>query len=224
MKNKQPNILSFKEENFIDKSVFIIKKMIDDLLTENETINIALSGGNSPLPLYNELGKFNLSWDRIKFFIVDERCVPENSKENNFNNIKKCFFNYIPSDSFQIVSNSLTYEAAATEYEETIKKYVDTVNGIPKFQLIILGMGLDGHTASLFPNTKALSNTEDLVVLNNVPGLKTNRITMTYPLLINAEKIILLINGEDKRDVFKRAFETELPISKIIPSINLVLN
>lgn len=221
---KQPDILSFKEENFTDESALVIKDLIESLLIENNTVNIALSGGNSPLPIYKKLSEFDLNWNRIKFFLVDERCVAEKSEENNFRNISQSFFNTIPSDSFPIVSDELTYEQSATKYQETINQHVKHVDGIPQFQLIILGMGLDGHTASLFPNTEALNNNKDFVVLNEVPQLNSKRITMTYPLILNAKKIILLIGGEDKINVFESASITELPISKIISSIDLVFN
>lgn len=224
MKNKQPDILTFKAENFVDGSSIMIRDLIADLLAKNDKINIALSGGNSPLPIYNKLGKFDLPWDRVKFFIVDERCVSEDSEENNFYNISNCFFNFISSEKFPVVKDNLKFEKAASNYQEIIKQHVESVNGTPRFHLIILGMGMDGHTASLFPNTKAVKNSKNLVVLNSVPQLNTKRITMTYPLILNAQKIVLLINGEEKKNVFESAFKTKLPISKITSYIDLVLN
>ena len=225
MKNKNLSIKKFKQENFIYESSIIIKDLIGALLKENHTVNIALSGGNTPLPIYKKLSEFDIiDWTRIKFFVVDERCATENSEENNFNNISKVLFNNIPSECFPMISDNLTVEDAALNYEETICQQIKNVDGIPQFHLIILGMGLDGHTASLFPKTKALGNTKDFVVLNEVPQLNTKRITMTYPLILNAKKILLLVGGEDKIKVLDSASKMNLPISKIIPSIDIVIN
>lgn len=224
MKNKQPDILTFKAERFSDESSIIIRDLIASLLVENEVINIALSGGNSPLPIYTKLRKFDLPWDRLKFFMVDERCVSQDSTENNFYNISTCFFNFISSDSFPVIKDDLTYQQAAINYQETIKQHVASVDGIPQFHLIILGMGLDGHTASLFPETEALSNNNDLIVLNHISKLSIDRITMTYPLILNAKKIILIANGVSKKKVLDNILEKEYPISKIIPKISMILN
>jgi len=101
---------------------------------------------------------------------------------------------------------------------------VRDVNGYPQFDLIILGMGLDGHTASLFPKTQALSNEKDLVVLNHVPQLDAKRITMTYPLILNSKKSILLIKGEEKKIALYNAIENDLPIAKVINKIDYILN
>lgn len=222
--NKPFNIKTFNSIEFANNSAQVLKTIIKGQLKESKIINIALSGGNSPLPIYEKLGSFKLEWERINFFLVDERCVPNDDKQSNYGNINKCFFSYISSESFPVVKEGVSYPEAAVQYQELIMHQVNIVDGIPKFDLVILGMGLDGHTASLFPETNALNNNEDLVVLNNVPQLKTNRITMTYPLILNAKKIVLIANGEAKKKILGHVFKNEYPISKIIPQINIILN
>lgn len=224
MKNKTQNIRTFRPDEFVIESSKILKELITDLLKEKETISIALSGGSSPLPIYKTLSTYNLDWKRIQFYLVDERCVPTNSEQSNYNNINECFFKTIPSDSYSMVNDKLSYKEAVIQYEELIRSNLTCVNDLPQFDLIILGMGLDGHTASLFPNTKALNNNQDLVVLNNVPQLDTDRITMTYPLILNAKKIVLIANGEAKKKVLDDIFKNNYPISKIIPQIYRILN
>ena len=177
-----------------------------------------------PCQFIKTLSAFNIKWERINFYLVDERCVPLSSKESNYNNISDCFFKLIPSGCFSMVQDQLTYKEAIKQYETLIRKNLSCVNGLPQFDLIVLGMGLDGHTASLFPNTKALSNNQDLVVLNKVPKLKTNRITMTYPLILNAKKIILLIKGKEKKEVFSNSIKNSTPISLIIPNIDYIIS
>lgn len=224
MKNNLQNIKTFKPDEFVVESSKILKTIINDLLQEDNTINIALSGGSSPLPIYEALSTQNLDWNRINFYLVDERCVSTKSEQSNFYNISKSLFNSIPSNYFSMVENDLTYKQAAINYEKLIKKNVRTVNELPQFDLILLGMGIDGHTASLFPNTEALNNNQDLVVLNPVPQLRTERITMTFPLILNAKKIVLIANGEEKKKVLNNLFNNNYPISKIIPLIYTILN
>ena len=154
----------------------------------------------------------------------DERCVPIWDPQSNYGNISKQLFHKVKYESFPILNEAANYEKAALNYSETIKTHTTSVNGIPQIDLVILGMGLDGHTASLFPDTKALRNTTDLVVLNEVPQLQTHRITMTYPLLLNAKNIILIAPGIEKRKVLDNIFEDNYPISKIFPQIDVVLN
>lgn len=224
MKNKLPNIQSFSPEEFVNQSTAILVKLIQDLTSEKSIINIALSGGSSPMPIYEKLRFSDLKWDCINFFIVDERCVTNEDEQSNFGNINKRFFSHISSNCFPVVKEGVTYQEAATNYQELIMHQVKNADGIPQFDLIILGLGLDGHTASLFPETMALNNTKDLMILNNVPQLKTNRITMTYPLILNSKKIVLIAKGSDKKKILDNVFKNEYPISKIIPKIYTILN
>ena len=224
MINKSFPIITYKDDEYVNKSAQIINDLIQDLIQNKKSINIALSGGSTPLPIYEKLRTFNLKWKKIKFFMVDERCVSNTNPESNYGNIKKIFFDFIPSLNFPIINSELSYYESAAKYETLIRKHVNTVDKFPQFDLIILGMGLDGHTASLFPETKALTEKKKLVVLNNVPQLNTNRITMTYPLILNSKKIILLIKGEKKRNVLKDELMDDFPISKIIPQIHLTIN
>lgn len=221
---KSINIKTYNRNDFVNESASVIKDLILELTQKQTQINIALSGGNSPLPIYEKLRSFNLDWSSIRFFVVDERCVPSSNIENNYKNICEVLFNYVSSITFPIIKEGLTYFEAAVHYEEQIREHVNVVNGIPQFDLLVLGMGLDGHTASLFPKTKALKNKTDLVVLNKVPQLNTDRITMTYPLIMNSNKIVLIANGPDKKKILDNVFKNEYPISKIIPKIYIILN
>ena len=221
MKDKS-KIITYSEPSFNNSAALFLKKELLNL-SKKKAINIAISGGQSPLPVYDKLKEFDLIWNKMNFFLVDERCVPNTDKQSNFGNLNNNFFKNITSKSFPIIKEGLTLREMATEYERKIKHYLKKENGIPQFDLIILGMGLDGHTASLFPKTKALKNNKNLVVVNNVPQLKTKRITMTYPLLLNSNKIILIAKGEKKKELLYNIGEKH-PISKIIPQIYKVIN
>jgi len=224
MKINKINIKGIRTEDFIENSANEIKNIIEELLKEFKTISIALSGGNSPLPIYNRLSIYNLDWKRIKFFLVDERCVAADSLENNFKNIQTVFLSKIPSECFAMVHEGKSFIEDAKNYEKLIREHVKLESQFPKFDLIILGMGLDGHTASLFPNTKALDEKDKFIVLNEVSFLNTKRITMTYPLLQNAKKLILICQGKEKKEVILNAFKKELPISRLLSKIDLILN
>ncbi len=222
--NKLFNIKTFSSNQFINSSAEVLKTIIEEQLKESEFITIALSGGNSPLPVYETLSTFELEWRRIIFFLVDERCVPNTSSESNYGNIKKRFFKNIQSPNFPIIEEEQSFKKCVDNYEKHILDNVKKFNNIPRFDLIILGMGLDGHIASLFPKTKALNEKRHLVVLNDIPQLNTQRITMTYPLIMNSKKLVLLINGEEKKKVFIDSLTQELPVSVITPKIDLILN
>jgi 6-phosphogluconolactonase len=160
---------------------------------------IALSGGSTPKRLYEALAKPPLfeqvDWTGLEFFFGDERSVPPEHADSNYGMALKTLLSKIPS----MVHRMVAEEGKADEYEQLVKSRVPAKSGaIPAFDLILLGMGPDGHTASLFPGTRALEEQSRLVVMNEVPQMKTRRMTFTYPLLNAAERVWVLIAGKDK--------------------------
>ena len=224
MKNNILSTDSFKTENYALDAAELLRTTINELLQRKFNVSIALSGGSSPLPIYKALSRFDLAWDRISFFMVDERCVDISDPQSNYGNIKKCLLDSVSAKSFPMVTKPGNFRVQAKQYHKLLMSELRLHRGIPQIDLVLLGMGTDGHTASLFPNTKALSNTEDYVVLNNVPQLKTNRITMTYPLLQNANKIILLAKGKEKKAVLNNLDVNKHPIAKLLPQIFKIIN
>mgnify|MGYP000197279590 CR=1 FL=1 len=211
------NIYKFKKEDFNIEAANFISDRIKSF--ENKPVHIALSGGNTPLPILELLKEKEIKWDLISFFMVDERCVPLDSDRSNFNNIYKIFFSHITSKSYSMVHEKGDYKMNAIQYEELIKTKVPiSSNGVPKFDLVLLGMGDDGHTASLFPETEALLEKSKSVVYNEVPQLNSERITLTYPVLFNAEEILVLAKGKKKLQIIDEIHngkETGFPIEKI---------
>ena len=196
-----------------------IKEIILTLLEKNETINIALSGGSTPIPILKKLKDQSIDWDRVSFFLVDERCVPLQSPESNFGVIKQTFFDFISSKAFPMFKDLKTPAKEALEYEQKIKEMVPlNESGVPIFDLILLGMGGDGHIASLFPETQALEQEQRMVVDNHVPKLKSTRITVTYPIIMEATHRIMLIKGEEKISVLNELIDNEstaYPVDKL---------
>ena len=177
---------------------------------------IALSGGSTPKSLYNLLAtnaKNTLSWDRAFFFWGDERHVPPTDPESNFRMADEAMLSKIPvaaANIFRVHAENSDADAAAADYDQTLRKFFELASGqVPSFDLILLGMGPDGHTASLFPGTAALQEKSKLVVANWVEKFKTHRITFTLPVLNTARSVVFLVSGTDKADALKNVLEGE---------------
>ena len=147
-----------------------------------------------------------MHWNYIDFFWSDERYVPFDHPDSNgglaYNHLLK------PMDIskeryFPVPTSYPSAAQSAMEYEETIRNYFSTPSSVPAFDLIFLGMGDDGHTASLFPDTKALHENRRIVTANYVDKFETWRITFTFPLLNQAKNVFFLVGGSDKASVVK---------------------
>jgi 6-phosphogluconolactonase len=183
--------------------------------------------GKTPVTLYRKLAELQkpLSWDRTHVFIVDERFVPFNSEKSNYGMIRRTLLSRvtIPDGNVHpIPTDTGSPRDSAEKYEEELRSFFkSSPNEFPKMNLILLGMGGDGHTASLFPGTAALHET-DRSALAVSPPEKTEkqRISLTLPLINNAENIIFMVSGKHKaavvRDVLEREIEL-LPASQVRP-------
>jgi 6-phosphogluconolactonase len=209
----------FQLDDFNYQSALEISDSIKDHLLFNKTINICLSGGTTPLPVLNVLKDKNLDFDRISFFLGDERDVSNNHTDSNYFNLNNYFFKHISSKNYPINHDQYSIDEAVYNYQNKIIDKVPLINNIPKFNIILLGMGLDGHTASLFPGSKALEEKKELIVKNYIDKLASYRITMSYPLILNASEIIILIQGEEKKKLIEN-LSNHHPIKKIIDSGN----
>jgi 6-phosphogluconolactonase len=211
-----------KQKEFDLFSAEFLYNVLKKLSKNKKNISIALSGGSTPLPILGLLKDYKLNWEYFNFFMVDERSVPTSNPSSNFGNIEKVFFKNINSKSYSMKSESCSIEDCANNYENLIcSKILLRKNGMPVFDLILLGIGDDGHTASLFPETKGLYESEKGVIKNNVPQLNTERITLTYPVILNASKIIILAKGSIKNEILKEikvGNGDHYPIAKIINS------
>ena len=154
--------------------------------------------------------------------MVDERNVSISSSSSNFGNIEKVFFRDVNSASHSMINDNYSIEDCAINYEKLLCLKIPLgENNLPIFDLIILGIGDDGHTASLFPDTKGLNESKKGVIKNSIPQLDTDRITLTYSVLLNASKIIILAKGAAKNEILKQikiGKGDHFPITKIINS------
>lgn len=213
------NIHYFSSEVFVENVSNKILELFQALALKKDIVTIALSGGSTPIPIFKKLAAYDINWEKFQFFLVDERCVPIDSDESNFGNLHKAFFSKISAKSFSMVKENTSFLDCAKDYEKLLLQIVEiSDNEIPTFDVIFLGMGNDGHTASLFPETEGLKEHNKLVFLNKVPQLNTYRITFSYPLLFNAKEIIVLASGVKKCEIIEEIYATSTnnyPISKI---------
>jgi len=165
--------------------------------------DIALSGGNSPKGLFEKLSseyKDAIPWNRIRFWWGDERCVPPTDEQSNYKMTVDFLLSkvQIPAENIQRIRGEETPEAEAKRYAKALKNTLKLSDGLPVFDLIILGLGDDGHTASIFPNQIKLMNTSDICAVARHPGSGQQRITICGKVLNNAKRVYFLVTGENK--------------------------
>jgi 6-phosphogluconolactonase len=190
-------------------------------IAERGRFTIALSGGSTPKSLYSLIAanaSGSLPWPKIYFFFGDERHVPPTDAESNYRMANESILSKIPvpaANVFPIPAENPDASAAAESYEQTLQKFFALKPGeFPRFDLILLGLGPDGHTASLFPETAALKEKSRLVVANWVEKLQTHRITLTLPVLNAARSVLFLVSGGDKASVLHEVLEGSAPAEK----------
>lgn len=176
--------------------------------TEGQMVTIALSGGSTPRRMHEILAEHpHVDWSKVHVFWGDERTVPQDHEESNFRMAKESLLDRvsIPDDQIHRMAGEKDPDAAAQEYERTISQVFGvSPPEMPRFDIILLGMGADGHTASLFPGTQALKERDRYVVANHVPQQNTDRLTLTFPVLNAAKLVIFMVAGADKADAIKR--------------------
>lgn len=182
------------------------------------SVNVALSGGSTPKRLYKLLADENegfrraVDWQKVNFFWGDERCVSPDSDENNYRMVNEILLKPLGISPAYIhrFKSELEAEKAVVDYENILRLAFNTHNGlIPRFDVIFLGMGADGHTASLFPESDALDETERLVAAPFVEKFLKFRLTLTPPIINNATNIIFQVAGADKAKVLREVLEGE---------------
>lgn len=186
-------------------------KIAQEAIALKGKFTVALSGGNTPAAMYKLLAtdfySEQIDWKKCYFFWGDERCVSLNDKDNNSFNAKNILLDKVPvpKQNIFIIPVNESPVNAAIYYEATIKIFFKTDK--PVFDLILLGMGDNGHTASLFPHTDILKEEKKLVKEVYVAELKMDRVSFTVPLINNAKHILFLVAGKDKQPMLKKVLE-----------------
>ena len=187
---------------------------------------VALSGGSTPKSLYSLLASGsipNIPWDKTFLFFGDERFVPPDHPDSNYRMVHETgLFSKVFNDQvFRVPTEEKDPDIAARDYEQTLQKFFNLKPGeFPRFDLILLGLGPDGHTASLFPGTAALNEKNRVVVANWVEKFHSYRITFTLPVLNHAACDMFLVSGKDKADMVRQVLvdkNADLPSQKVHP-------
>jgi len=213
----------FAAEKFVE--------IANDSIDSFGKFTVALSGGSTPKALYQSLSsdkyKSKIDWSKVFFFFGDERNVASDEEESNYRMARENFLAplRIPETNiFRWKTEIKDANKIAEDYENAAKKFF-TINDneFPKFDLIFLGMGDDGHTASLFPYTKAVKESKRIAVANAVEKLAVTRLTLTFPVINNASNVIFLIKGADKAESLREVLQGEFQPEKL-PAQSVKLN
>jgi 6-phosphogluconolactonase len=241
-KQKKPNTqIIANAEALARRCLELFVASVEQAVKEKSVFHLAISGGKSPQRFFELIGSeqkaLSLPWDKIHLFWVDERYVPRDSQYSNYKLAADTFLTKVPipqGNIHPIPTEFEDFDSAARQYEKTLRSVFHIKSGqLPKFDLIILGMGSDGHTGSLFPNTNASFDTKDLACVvylldQKLPDQILNRITLTHPVICAASQIAVLVSGAEKAKTLKEVLtgppdEIRYPIHVLWPVLDKVL-
>ncbi len=202
-------VLVYPDKQVLVEAAFtLIVERIHEAVSQRQSCSIALSGGSTPQPLYAALALADLPWDQIHIFWGDERYVPASHPDSNYGMTKKVWLDLvpIPAENVHPMPTDLADpQIAAVDYDRQIVAHFEPAAGsIPVFDIVLLGMGDDGHTASLFPHTAALLVLDRLVTVGDKDGQP--RLTFTFPLINQARSTIFLVSGASKQTALAEVF------------------
>ena len=187
---------------------------VGQAIYHNELCLLALAGGRTPRAMYRLISSTNvrglIPWWRLEFYWGDERPVPPGHIDSNYGMAQETLLTPLGIPARQVHrmrGEASDLDAAAEDYQREIAAITGSLRNVPSLDLVLLGMGPDGHIASLFPGTAALHVTDRWVVANKVPALGTVRLTLTFPLILAAQRVHVLVSGAEKADALKRVLE-----------------
>jgi 6-phosphogluconolactonase len=227
MKFHAQNVCVFDRKD--DISSFVIKtwrEISQKGIERKGLFSVALSGGKTPINLYRKLPgvKEMLPWEKTHIFLVDERFVPFEHNDSNYRMLKETLLDHIPilpGNIHSIPTERSTLQGSAIAYEEDIKIFFNLQSGqYPEFDLILLGIGEDGHTASLFPGSPVLKEEERLTAAVVLDETRHSRVTLTLPVINHAKHILFLVVGKNKAPALRKIVDkkdTSLPASMVHP-------
>lgn len=231
----KPNVqVTSNAESLAHRILSFFVESAERNIKENGIFRVALSGGHTPKRFYELLGNApkSLQWEKIHLFWVDERCVPTSSEWSNYKLAVDGFIAKvdIPGENVHRIPTEYDdFSEAAGNYEDSIRRVFGIKKGqIPQFDLIMLGMGVEGHTASLFPDSFASLDTSHLASVVYVLDDELNRITLTPQVLCAAHQLVVLVSGSEKAQILKDVFtsepdEVKYPIQALWPILDRIV-
>lgn len=195
------------KDSLISQATALILAKIKEAIAKNNICTIALAGGNTPKPIYKAIAKSNLPWHQIHVFWGDERYVLPTHADSNQKMAREAWLDKVDFPSANIhpmptMSNNVSVDAQ--KHNQELLDFFGITSGFPTFDVILLGMGDDGHTASLFPHTKALGVDDQLITVGNKED--SLRLTFTVPLINQANCVIFLVSGKNKQEALQQVF------------------
>jgi 6-phosphogluconolactonase len=214
-----------RSQNFVHDAAEFLLRHARAALAERDQFRIALSGGNTPRPVYTEFVRIarDLPWDRVHFTFGDERCVPPDDPQSNYRMARESLFvpGAVPEKSVARMRGEIDPQLAAQEYQDGLDLLAAQRGEMMyRHDLILLGVGDDGHTASLFPGTAALDENVRKVVANFVPKFDSWRLTFTYPLINQARHVCFLANANKNPSLLEEVLQgkQEFPAARVAPA------
>ena len=209
----------------------LFKTIMCESTAQRGVCHIALSGGTTPRGLYQQLAaeaaSGDVPWQHAEVFFGDERDVPHDHVESNYRMAQRTLLDHLPIEPSRVhpmPADAADLPVAAAEYEVVIRKKIPAdKDGIPRFDLILLGMGGDGHVASLFPRGEALEECRRLVTAYFVPVLGRHRMTFTYPIINAARNVVFLVTGEDKAEAAQKVLQGGPDVWRELPAAGVAL-
>jgi 6-phosphogluconolactonase len=203
------NIVADRQTLITQASELIIQK-IQTAIAQKGICTIALAGGSTPEPIYQNIAQANLPWDKIHIFWGDERYVSPTHPDSNYKMTQEAWLSKVdfPANNIHpMPTDGENPQADAAKHNQELLDFFQVTEEIPRFDLILLGMGDDGHTASLFPYTDALQVCDRLVTVGNKGD--NLRLTFTVPIINQAKCVIFLVSGENKQEALVQVFSEE---------------
>jgi 6-phosphogluconolactonase len=210
--------------------------MASEAVAAQGRARIAISGGSTPKAAFELLAdpsqpwRARMPWQMIDLYWVDERCVPPDDPASNYRMTREALLDHVPlrPDQIHRIEGELEIETAASRYESELRNSFHLEGAeYPRFDLVALGIGSDGHTASIFPHTAAVHEISRLVTANHVPQLDSWRITLAWPVINHARSVFFLAAGEDKASILNEVLTgprdpERLPSQLIWPSSGIL--
>jgi len=204
-----------------ETALHLVVRQARRAIAERGRFCLALSGGRTPTPFFRRLAESELDlridWSCCQVFWADERCVPPTDGASNFGTAwSQCLSRLpIPTANVHRIAGEMPPSVAADQYERILREHLDETNPL---DLVLLGVGKDGHTASLFPGSPSLEETTHWVLPVPVPADPPSRITLTFPILNDSRRVLFLVRGREKREILERiTVDSSLPAARIAP-------
>ena len=224
---KQKEIIVFQTIENLAEHVYELLRKKSDNVQEGNYISLALSGGSTPKRIFEHISSLNaasLNWHKIKIFWSDARCVPPDDKESNYQMTRLSLLNKldIPKENIFRIYGENVPGNEAIRYSQILSENLSSANDLPRFDIVLLGLGEDGHTASIFPGNTSLFHSTNLCKAVTHPQSGQQRITITGSVINNADTVIFMVTGTGKAEMLDKivhdSSKTPLPASLVNPS------